>query len=279
MRIVWLLSASILVSHCRPVQDIESRTYNNDYNDQSVFMAIGNETNGQFELFFSTSFEASEFSVCILESGQSGDGICIPNEKTGKYYKIAAKLSHQLKFKVTAKDTADKEIKKVLEVREGGQQVVQPTPTVSQIPESMNFELTDSSGKKTKVADIFQKKYLLVEFSANDCQPCRSFAKSFNANAASYAPYFENGQCSKLVIVDDYGGLRGNFPEWIRTLGADSYLGKASYTSGLGLREAANRLNFREQFGIPTLILIDRNGKVLDKANGMPSKLKQLCQQ
>lgn len=279
MRIVLLLYASMLFTHCRPAQDTESRIYNNDYADQQIFMAIGNEKDGQFDLYFSTMIEASEFSVCIKERNQTDDGVCIPNEKSGKYFKAVSKLSHQLQFKVTVTDSNGKEYKQLLETREFGQ-LVQPNPIASDLPTSMNFELTDASGNKTKVADVFKKKYMLVEFSAYDCGPCRSFAQNFNRNAAKYESYFEKGQCSKLVIVDDYGGLRGNFPSWISMLGgANSYLGKASYKSGLGIREAANRLNFRQQFGIPTLILIDRTGKIIDYANGMPSKLEQLCKQ
>jgi thiol-disulfide isomerase/thioredoxin len=281
MRLLLLIPGLMLLSHCGPAPVNTSRTY--EAYSQPVYMAVGKKTDSKFELFFSPSYAATELSVCVKTPGQSDDeGICIPADKDGKYYKIQnVELKHQLHLKITGKDSSGNQQVHVLEVREAGQQVVQPQPTVSPIPESMNFGLTSAEGAKLKVNDVFKKKYLLVEFSAYDCGPCRSFAQSFNRNAAQYESWFEKGQCSKMVLVDDYGGLRGRFENWVSMLGgSSSYLGKASYTSGLGIREAANKLGFTRQFGIPTLIMLDRSGKVVDSATGdMPAKMKELCVQ
>lgn len=282
MRLLLLIPVLTILSHCGPAPLDTSRTYETTY-AHPVYMAIGKRTNDRYELFFAPSYNASELSICVKTPGQSDDeGICIPADQEGKYYKVQnVELKHQLHLKVTGKDSSGNEQVHVIEVREAGQQVVPSQPSSSTIPESMNFDLTGASGAKLKVADVFKKKYMLVEFSAYDCGPCRSFAQSFNRNAAQYETWFEQGQCSKMVLVDDYGGLRGRFENWISMLGGpNSYLGKASYTSGLGIRAAANKLGFTKQFGIPTLILIDRAGKVVDSATGnMPAKMKELCVQ
>lgn len=281
MRLLLLIPGLMLLSHCGPAPVNASRTY--EAASATVYMAISASTDAKSDLFFSPSYATTELNICVKSPDQADTaGVCILADKAGKYFKIGnIELQHQQHFKVTGTDSAGSEQVYAFEVREAGKEDAQPQPTISAIPESMNFAVTAADGAKLKVGDVFKKKYMIVELSAYDCGPCRAFAQDFNRNGRQYESLFEKGQCSKMVMVDTYGGLQGRFPNWVAMLGGPtSYLGKASYTSGLSLSEAARKLGFTEQFGIPTLIMVDRTGKVIDAASGaMPRKAKQLCVQ
>ncbi len=269
---------------------------------QNIWLALGTASNGRQDMSLTGPNSPSEMGICIIEEGQSeAEGLCYSAEKETKHFVIkGVELSPKtkiVKLKSTAKDGAQTYRKIKLVPRTSGTpggtvDIVTPVAGINggtppadisalpALPESMNLDLIAPDSSAKKLSDVFTKKYLLVELSAYDCGPCRSFATRFNRKEAEYAKYFEEGQCSKIVIVSDYGGLRGRQSQWIQMLGGpSSYLGKVSYsTKENSLKRAATSLGFGQSFGIPKLFMIDREGNLVDSgSSGMPSRMGKLC--
>lgn len=259
-------------------------------NDPSLVIYLGAPNGTKQDIYLASTKGATDIAMCVNKDGNVDVvGYCLPAEPVGKFVKFKdVELDTKMVLQIHAKDQTGKEIKRYVRAVSktgapniAGQTANTSTSNVSSgtpIPETMNFAIKGPDGVDRKISDVFKKSYLVVELSAYDCGPCRSFAAGLNKQEQKYAPYFANGKCDEIVIVNDYGRLKGRYTQWVDMLGGPtSYLGKHSYTSQMTIDKVAKALGFSESFGIPTLLLVDRAGKVVDSANGMPKKIESLC--
>lgn len=117
----------------------------------------------------------------------------------------------------------------------------------------------DPSGKKIDI-NSFKGKYLLVDFWASWCGPCR---KAIPEIKELYSAYNSKGFEVLSVSIDtDNSAWRKAMTEenmpWPQVLSPDKNQTMANFMI----------------VGIPTLFLIDREGKIVDKYTGFSAKLK-----
>ncbi|TCC97078.1 TlpA family protein disulfide reductase [Pedobacter hiemivivus] len=117
----------------------------------------------------------------------------------------------------------------------------------------------DPSGKAVDI-NSFKGKYLLVDFWASWCGPCR---KAIPEIKELYSKYKDSGLEVLSVSVDtDNAAWRKAMSEenmpWPQVLSPDKNKTMASFMI----------------IGIPTLYLIDREGKIVEKYTGFSAKLK-----
>jgi len=117
----------------------------------------------------------------------------------------------------------------------------------------------DPSGNKVDI-DSFKGKYVLVDFWASWCGPCR---KAIPEIKQLYSKYKESGFEVLSVSVDtDNAAWRKAMSEenmpWAQVLSPDKNKTLSSFMI----------------IGIPTLYLIDREGKIVEKYTGFSAKLK-----
>ncbi|MNK03636.1 Thiol-disulfide oxidoreductase ResA [compost metagenome] len=117
----------------------------------------------------------------------------------------------------------------------------------------------DPSGKAVDI-NSFKGKYVLIDFWASWCGPCR---KAIPEIKELYSKYKENGLEVLSVSVDtDNAAWRKAMSEenmpWPQVLSPDKNKTMASFMI----------------IGIPTLYLIDREGKIVEKYTGFSAKLK-----
>ncbi|SDL03447.1 Thiol-disulfide isomerase or thioredoxin [Pedobacter sp. ok626] len=117
----------------------------------------------------------------------------------------------------------------------------------------------DPSGKAVDI-NSFKGKYVLIDFWASWCGPCR---KAIPEIKELYSKYKENGLEVLSVSVDtDNAAWRKAMSEenmpWPQVLSPDKNKTMASFMI----------------VGIPTLYLIDREGKIVEKYTGFSAKLK-----
>jgi len=128
--------------------------------------------------------------------------------------------------------------------------------TGSQIP---GIVYNDPNGKAVDIKS-FKGKYVLIDFWASWCGPCR---KAIPEVKALYAQYKEKGFEVLSISVDtDNAAWRRAMTEeampWPQVLSPDKNKTLADFMI----------------IGIPTLYLIDREGKIVEKYTGFSSKLK-----
>ena len=117
----------------------------------------------------------------------------------------------------------------------------------------------DPSGNKVDI-DSFKGKYVLIDFWASWCGPCR---KAIPEIKQLYSKYKESGFEVLSVSVDtDNAAWRKAMSEenmpWAQVLSPDKNKTLSSFMI----------------IGIPTLYLIDREGKIVEKYTGFSAKLK-----
>lgn len=117
------------------------------------------------------------------------------------------------------------------------------------------FTITTTAGEKVEPAG-FRGKVVLIDFFASWCEPCREAVPTL---AELHRKYAKKGLRVVGVAMNDEGRDLRQFVSEM----------KIPYPVGLG----ADRLSV--DYGvlsIPTLVLIDRSGKVIDTYRGLSSQ-------
>lgn len=116
-----------------------------------------------------------------------------------------------------------------------------PAPAVS---------IPDASGKTISLAD-FKGKYVLLDFWASWCKPCRALTPAL---AASYEKYKNKGFTILSVSLDE------NKAKWLQAIAED----KMVWPQGCDLKAAASPVAVAYGVqAIPASMLVDPNGKII----------------
>lgn len=134
--------------------------------------------------------------------------------------------------------------------------LVNSLKTGSQIP---NIVYNDPDGKPVDIKS-FKGKYVLIDFWASWCGPCR---KAIPEIKTLYSQYKEQGFEVLSISVDTDNAA------WRRAM-ADEAM---PWTQVLSPNKNKTLADFMI-IGIPTLFLIDKEGKIVDKYTGFSPKLK-----
>ncbi|TKG95568.1 redoxin domain-containing protein [Puteibacter caeruleilacunae] len=131
----------------------------------------------------------------------------------------------------------------------------------------IDFAMADKDGKELKVSDFTGKGYLLIDFWASWCGPCRGE----NPNLVkAYAKYHDKGFEIFGVSFDQ------NKEKWLEAVEADNMTWiHVSDLKGWGC--AAGKLYGVR--GIPSNVLVDKDGKMIAKnlrGNALEEKLAEL---
>ena len=153
---------------------------------------------------------------------------------------------------------------------------VQPQPDPPSrpaLPSSKDSEVVDANGSKLMLSSRFSGDYLLLDFSAPGCGGCLSIARRLAADqsflsAFSGAP----GKCSSFTIVR-YSEMQS----WLKIFPATSTTGSHTVFTSEGFSKVAGRFG-QSISATPTFLLLDRDGKVVDSAEGeLPASAMRVC--
>jgi hypothetical protein len=156
----------------------------------------------------------------------------------------------------------------------------QPTPTpdpgpqpqsLTDLPAKLSVSLDGPSGP-VAFKDIFKTQYMILDFSQVGCFYCTELAKK-NDQDADFQRLITGSKCRAATILPN-----GQVNDWIEAIGGSGTHGaKESFSYSGGLN------GFGKLFGItvpttPTVIIVDRDGQILDKKVGaMPGQISKLC--
>lgn len=119
--------------------------------------------------------------------------------------------------------------------------------------EAPEIDIVDAQGKKVSLKD-FRGKKLLIDFWASWCPDCRKTSPEL---VALYKEYKDKGLEILSVSMDE------NLDAWQAAIAKDQYTWPQALAQGLWQSNAAQTYALR---WIPTLILLDENGKILKRA-------------
>ena len=127
-----------------------------------------------------------------------------------------------------------------------------------------NFTLMDMNGNKVRLFEFAQDKPLLLYFWASWCKPCLLVSPQVSTLAKKY-------QDRITVIGINVGGV--DSPEVVKKYGQRHHIDYPLLIDSEN--ETLEAFSVR---AIPTIILMDKNGKVLFRDNEPPEKLEELLQ-
>ena len=127
-----------------------------------------------------------------------------------------------------------------------------------------DFTLMDMNGNKVRLFEFAQDKPLLLYFWASWCKPCLLVSPQISTLAKKY-------QDRITVIGINVGGV--DSPEVVKKYGQRHHIDYPLLIDSEN--ETLEAFSVR---AIPTIILMDKNGKVLFRDNEPPEKLEELLQ-
>ncbi len=131
---------------------------------------------------------------------------------------------------------------------------------------AFNFELIDSTGKTIQLSD-FRGKVIVVDFWFTGCKACIDLAKNM-------LPVYKHFQDKSDVVFVSIS-VDEKINRWKQSLKSGIYTHLENivlYTNGLGIKHPLVR--FYQLIGFPQLMLIDKEGKILDSNPVVPTAWK-----
>lgn len=179
------------------------------------------------------------------------------------YFKAPAEvpLAHEQKMAVVGLDASGNTVASSV-VKSLDQQA----PSTA-LPAEKNVDLSGKGGAKSKLAEHFKGKYLMIDLSGAQCGGCIQLAGMIQRDR-ELQQIFSSGKCSHVTVVDDLGG-------WSQQVGQAA--AEHSFESAAGLHGVARAFGITLRF-TPTVFLIDPSGKVVSDADArIPDELKRNC--
>jgi thiol-disulfide isomerase/thioredoxin len=127
-----------------------------------------------------------------------------------------------------------------------------------------DFSLMDINGNKVRLFESARDKPLLLYFWASWCKPCRLVTPKISALAEAYKDRI-------TVIGINVGGV--DSPEDVK-----KYVKRHQINYPLLIDSDNETVEGYSVHAIPTIILLDKNGKILFRDNEPPEKLEELLQ-
>ena len=147
-----------------------------------------------------------------------------------------------------------------------------PQPDDPSLEDDQNFALKDLAGKASKLSEHFKGNYLLLDMSSSSCGACLSLAEQHDKNTDFQDMFKEGGKCSFALLVE-----QRDLSAWVRNFESSGFIAKNSYGIEIPLGQAASAFGFTLEY-IPTVLLIDKKGNLIDSAVGEdPKKVNELC--
>jgi thiol-disulfide isomerase/thioredoxin len=128
--------------------------------------------------------------------------------------------------------------------------------------EPKDFSLMDMNGNKVHLFELAKDKPLLLYFWASWCKPCRLVSPKISALAEEYKDRI-------TVIGINVGGV--DSPEVVK-----KYVKRYQITYTLLIDSDNETVGGYSVHAIPTIILLDKNGKILFRDHEPPEKLEEL---
>ncbi len=127
--------------------------------------------------------------------------------------------------------------------------------------EPKDFTLMDMNGNKVRLSELAEDKPLLLYFWASWCKPCRLITPQVATLAEEYKDRI-------TVLGINVGGVDS-------LKDVKKYINRYKVTYPLLIDSDNNTVEAYSIHAIPTVILLDKNGKILFRDNEPPKKLDE----
>ena len=125
-----------------------------------------------------------------------------------------------------------------------------------------DFTLLDMNGNKVRLSEFAEDKPLLLYFWASWCKPCRLITPQVSTFAEEHKDRI-------TVLGINVGGVDS-------LKDVKKYSKRHKLTYPLFIDSDNNTVEAYSVHAIPTVILLDKNGKILFRGNELPKKLEEL---